>query len=129
MIVLDSHIWFWWISGETERYGEAMRKAIEAATRVGVSPVSCYELALAHERNRLELPVPPKEWFSHALHGSNIELLPMTTGIAASAVSLSPVHRDPFDRVIIATALSHQAKLASVDSTFRHYPELDGVLL
>ena len=51
MIVLDSHIWFWWVNGENRRLPSFILAEIEAAPRVGVSPVSCFELALAHQRD------------------------------------------------------------------------------
>ena len=55
---------------------------------------------------------------------SGIELLSMTAEIATRAVSLSPIHKDPFDRIIIASALEHNAQLASVDGNFPLYTEL-----
>ena len=129
LIVLDSHIWFWWINQDDQHLPSRMLSEIEMAERVGVSPVSCYELALAHHKRRLEQPVPPSEWFPLALQGSNIELLVFDDAIALRAVSLTEIHRDPFDRIIIATALQMEAKLASVDGHFRAYPELEGYLL
>ncbi len=129
VIVLDSHVWVWWITLEHHKLPADMVTAIEAAQRVGVSAVSCFELALAHARGRLELPLPPAEWFPHALEGSGVELLPLTPAIATRAVSLSAIHRDPFDRIIIATALEVDARLASVDGNFPKYPELAGCLL
>jgi PIN domain nuclease of toxin-antitoxin system len=54
---------------------------------------------------------------------------PLTAGIAARAVDLADIHRDPFDRIIIATALELDARLASVDGHFSAYPELTGRLL
>ena len=129
MIVLDSHIWFWWINLDHQRIPSTMLIEIENANRVGVSPVSCFELALAHRRGRLALPLPVREWFAFALDGSDIELLPVTPTIAARAVELSTIHRDPFDRLIIATALELDARLASIDGYFAGYPELVGRLL
>ena len=129
VIVLDSHIWFWWINLEHHRMPPAMLAEIESAPRVGVSPVSCFELALAHRRGRLELPLPVREWFSLALAGSDVELLPLTPVIAARAVELPEMHRDPFDRIIIATALEMDARLASVDGRFVSYTELAGRLI
>ena len=129
MIVLDSHIWYWWINQEHQRLSSGMMEAIETADRVGVSSVSCFELALAHHRGRLELPMPRNEWFALALQGSDIECLPLDERIAQKAVNLTEVHRDPFDRIIIATALHLDARLASVDGHFAAYPELAGILL
>ncbi|NJR55445.1 MAG: type II toxin-antitoxin system VapC family toxin [Acaryochloris sp. CRU_2_0] len=100
------------------------RNEIERVNEVGVSPVSCYEIALAHNRKRLELPCPASQWLKEALTPAKITLLPLTEEIACKAVHLSPIHKDPFDRLIIATALVYNAKLASVDSQFLNYSEL-----
>ncbi len=129
MIVLDSHAWFWWINQEYQRLSMDTRKIIQTADQVGVSPVSCYELALAHQKGRLEFSLLPEKWFAFALHGSGIKLLPLNEAIALRAVALSDIHRDPFDRIIIATALQLDAKLVSVDGHFPKYPELKDILL
>ena len=55
---------------------------------------------------------------------SGIDLIPLTPEIAAAAVNLSPVHKDPFDRLIIATAIIYKAQLASLDGLFSRYTEL-----
>ncbi len=124
VIVLDSHIWFWWINLEHERFPAGCRKQIDRSDRVGVSPVSCYELALAHRRRRLHFGCEPADWFAEALQPAGVELLPVTPAITVRAVALTDIHRDPFDRLIIATALEYGAKLASVDGSFIRYPEI-----
>lgn len=129
MIVLDTHIWFWFINREFERFPTAWRDMIETADRVGISPVSCYEIALAQQKGRLALPCPTSQWFSEALTPSGILLLPLTPETASQAVDLSPIHKDPFDRLIIATALLYGGQLASVDSVFPRYPELKTCLM
>lgn len=129
MIILDTHIWYWWINLEHDRFSNGLKDAIESESRVAVSPVSCYEIALAAQRGRLELPIPAKEWFQEALGNSGIELVPLTPSITERAVSLSQIHRDPFDRIIIATALEEAASLASIDSLFCNYPEIKHLLI
>ena len=84
---------------------------------------------LAQEKGRLELPCAANEWFREALEPSGICLLPLTPEVACRAVSLSPVHKDPFDRLIIATSLVYEARLASIDSLFSMYPEIGDRLL
>ncbi|MGI8934802.1 MAG: PIN domain-containing protein, partial [Phormidesmis sp.] len=69
------------------------------------------------------------EWFEAALGPVGISLFPLAAEVTCRAVSLSPVHRDPFDRMIIATALSYGAKLASVDRLFLQYAELADCLM
>lgn len=129
MIVLDTHIWFWFINQEFNRFPTSWRDTIETADQVGVSPVSCYEIALAQQKGRLELPVAAHAWFAEALEPSGILLLPLTPNIASQAVNLSQIHKDPFDRLIIATALILKGKLASVDGIFPQYPELVDCLI
>ncbi len=129
MILLDTHIWYWWINLEHDRFSSTLRDAIATESRIGVSPVSCYEIALAAQRGRLELPLPAKEWFREALDSSGIELVPLTPSITERAVTLSQIHRDPFDRIIIATALEESASLASIDGLFCKYPEIQHLLI
>jgi PIN domain nuclease of toxin-antitoxin system len=129
IIVLDTHVWLWFINGNLDLFPSHWLNQIESASRVGISPVSCYEIALAHSKGRIKLPSTAQAWFQDSLTSVGIELFPMTEVIAARAVELSPIHKDPFDRLIIATALVYEAKLASVDSLFDRYPELDAYLM
>ena len=75
------------------------------------------------------MSLPVSEWLHEALTPAGIEVLPLSPIIACLAVNLTGVHKDPFDRMIIATALYNQAKLMSVDGHFKHYPELQGYLI
>lgn len=129
IIILDTHIWIWYLNQELERFPASWLEIIETANQVGISPVSCYEVALAQKRGRLSLPCPVDRWFREALSPSGISLFPLTPAIASNAVNLSPIHGDPFDRIIIATAIEYQAKLASIDGFFRQYPELKTLLM
>jgi len=129
MIVLDTHVWYWWASGQHSRLSAALLDALAVVPRVGVSPVSCFEVAWAHRRGRLELPLPAAEWLVEALDRSDVELLPLTPAVAVRAAGLALHHSDPFDRIIIATALEFDGRLASADAQFNAYPELAGRLL
>lgn len=88
-----------------------------------------YEIALAAQRNRLQLPCHASKWFAEALEPSGIQLLPLSPEIASRAVNLAAIHRDPFDRMIIATTLAYEASLISLDGVFHQYPELQGLLV
>ena len=102
---------------------------IDSAEPVGVSAISCFEVAWLAHRRRIELPGAEEDWFDKALDGSGILLLPITPPIARIAVQLPEHHRDPQDRLIIATALTHSATLISADDQFPLYAELTGHLL
>ncbi len=129
IIVLDTHIWIWLVNGNLEKIPGSWLEQIETVERIGISPVSCYEISLAVKKGGLILPSTAQAWFDQSIDAAGIEVLPLTARIADKAVSLSPVHKDPFDRMIIATALDYAASLASVDKLFSKYEELKGYLL
>lgn len=128
MILLDTHIWLWWISQNTDRLPSAWQTLIANADRICVSPVSCFEVALAHKKGRIQLPCSASVWIESALHPAGIELAPITAPIAVHATQLSHNHQDPFDCIIIATAIAHQATLLSVDGQFKHFSEIQHLI-
>ena len=129
MIVLDTHVWLWWINQDQTRFKPEWTVRIESAEPAGVSAISCFEIAWLAHHGRIELPDTGEDWFNKALDGSGIALLPLTPQIARIAVQLPEHHSDPQDRLIIATALSHNATLISLDEKFSRYVELAGCLL
>lgn len=129
MIVLDTHIWLWWVNEDISALEPARVEQIEHGDLVAVSAISCFEVAWLAHHGRIVLPCDKEEWFEKALDGSGIVLLPVTPKIAALAVELPEHHSDPQDRIIIATALAHDAKLISLDRKFPKYAELTGRLL
>ena len=129
MIVLDTHVWLWWINEEVTKLGLSRKEQIETSDTVAVSAISCFEVAWLEGHGRIALPVDRMIWFERALDGSGIFLLPITPQIASIAVDLPEHHRDPQDRLIIATAIVHDAYLMSVDSQFPRYGELANRLI
>lgn len=81
IILLDTHIWLWLINANYDQFPNHWQEQIEAAPQVGVSPISCYEIALAHQRGRIKLPYAATEWFQNALAPAGIELFPLTPQI------------------------------------------------
>ena len=129
MIVLDTHIWVNWILlGETS-LPRPILAAMDSQSSMAISAISCFEVSLLVKQGKLELPLPVDEWFSEALSGSGVECLPVTCEIAQQSVALQNAHKDPADRIIIATAIVHDALLASIDSVFPAYPEIIGRLI
>jgi len=122
IIILDTHIWFWIMTLDFQKFPDTWRETIKTVPQVGVSAISCYEIALAHQKGRLKLPCPVPEWLEEALSPSGITLLPLSPEITIRAVNLSPIHKDPFDRLIVTTALEYGARLASVDSLLLNIP-------
>lgn len=124
MIILDTHVWVRWLDSEAMPLPSWMINKIESADRLAVSAVTCWEVACLNRKGRIELALPLDLWFDQALQGSEVVCLPVERRIATRAALLPEHHRDPADRLIIATALEHQSQLASLDQHFLAYGEL-----
>jgi PIN domain nuclease of toxin-antitoxin system len=123
MILLDTHIWLRWLLA-TEPLPIRLVEQIEQAETATVSAISCWEVVMLVQKQRIELPLPVEQWLEEATTGSGVDVLPITCDISRLAGTLPKHHKDPADRIIIATALCHNLKLMSLDSVFPAYQEL-----
>ena len=116
MIVLDTHV-LAWADNDERRLGRKTRTLINrlwARGEVAVCAMSFWEVALLQARGRLELPVPVHEWRRQLLAAGLVELA-VDGNAGIHAVSLGGLPNDPADRLIVATALHHDAALVSTD--------------
>ena len=123
MVILDTHAWFQWLV-TPEVLPTSLRAWLDASSSIAVSAASAYEIAQHVQRGRVQIQLPLQEWFDEALAGSGLELLPLTPPIAARAAFLPQIHRDPWDRLLIATALEHDAFLVTKDLVIPQYPDV-----
>lgn len=129
MILLDTHIWLRWIIEGAESLPKSIETALHDTEALSVSAVTCWEVQMLAQRNKIQLPLSVELWLDEALTPSGVSLLPLDCEIARLAAALPEHHRDPADRMIIATAICHDARLASLDAAFVKYEELKGRLL
>jgi PIN domain nuclease of toxin-antitoxin system len=116
--VLDTHAWVDWMIG-TADLPASERDALEALpadTRPYLSAISLWEVAMLVDLERLSLSMPLAEWLSLAAHPRTVKLVPITPAIAAGTAAIpSTFHRDPADRIIVATCLELDAPLLTRD--------------
>lgn len=127
MILLDTHIWIWWVNESKELSTEQQQIiASQQADGLGVSIISCWEVAKLVELGRLQLTLPVEEWLAAALHYPGIQLFDLSPRIAVESTQLPGVfHRDPADQIIVATARVHGLALLTADGKIRGYPHVD----
>jgi PIN domain nuclease of toxin-antitoxin system len=89
---------------------------------MAVASVSCLEVALLVKKGRLRITGDLNAWFRYALQEAGIRLLPLTPEIAVRSAALPDLHGDPIDRVLIATALEHDAVFLTKDAAIHTYP-------
>ena len=126
MIVLDTHVWVWWVHGD-ERLNSSQSEIIQASETdiIGISTISCWEIAKLVENGRLELPVSLEKWFEQALSYPGIRILELTPEISMESTRLpGEFHRDPADQIIVATARVHNCPLVTSDERILGCPHV-----
>jgi len=116
VIVLDTHV-LAWADNDERKLGRKSRALIDrlwGRGEVAVCAMSFWEVALLQARGRLELPCTADEWRGQLLAAGLLEL-PVDGNVGIRAVGLGGLPDDPADRLIVATALHHDAVLVSAD--------------
>ncbi|MFY7850529.1 MAG: type II toxin-antitoxin system VapC family toxin [Brevundimonas sp.] len=124
MIVLDTHVLVWALSGDP-RLGPMARSTIDEATSTNgalVSAITPWEIAMLVEKGRLALGRDTRSWIKVALANPGLHLTPIEPEIAIDSVELpGAFHADPADRFIVATARSRNAVLLTADRAILNY--------
>jgi PIN domain nuclease of toxin-antitoxin system len=121
MMVLDTHIWVRWVDPEVNPLPSRILSHISGADQLAISAMTCWEVAWLERRGRLQLQPTLNDWLALALADSCVRCLPVDRAVAVRAAQLPEHHRDPADRVILATAIEQQAALVSLDAAFGAY--------
>lgn len=122
MILLDTHVWIWWVS-EPEKLSPEALATINYSLPIGICPISCWEIATKAANGRLSLDRPLRIWVRQALARPGVILTELTADIAILAGELGQqaFHGDPADRLIVATAIEHGAELITKDRRIRAF--------
>lgn len=122
MIILDTHIWIWWVD-DNPKLSTQNRQLIKAnqASGLGISIISCWEIAKLVEKNRLIFKCPVEEWLELALKYPGVQLLELSLPIIIQSTRLSGFHADPADQIIVATAMISGSLLLTQDEKILNY--------
>jgi PIN domain nuclease of toxin-antitoxin system len=127
MIVLDTHVWIWWVS-DPGVVSTAARRLIARSIKnesIHISCISAWEVAMLADRGRLQLTMPVEDWVAKSEALSFFNFVPVTNSIALKSVGLqTPFHTDPADRIIVATAIALGATLVTKDQKILGYPHV-----
>jgi PIN domain nuclease of toxin-antitoxin system len=127
LLLLDTHCWLWAQLGQVERLSRravsALRNA-ESGGNLRVSVISIWELGMLVKHGRVALPMNIRSWVDEALTKPGISLAPLSAEIAIESSSLpGNLHRDPADRIIVATARAWNATLLTKDQRLIDYSQ------
>ena len=121
-VLLDTHIWIWWLLG-SDRLSASERHDLDRLAVSGgvhLSAMSLWEAQMLHSKGRLTLDRPLAAWLRQAVAPGVVALLPLDVEVVLALDQLpQSFHGDPADRLIVATALTHGLPLATQDSAIQ----------
>lgn len=117
----------WW-QAESGRLSQKARDRIAAASRVMVSPISCWQVARLVAKGRVELDRPTAKWVQDLFAAPGLGVAELTPGVATAAGELTGFHGDPADRILYATARASGTTLLSADRQLQTYAASDGTV-
>lgn len=122
MILLDTHALLWWAL-DPEHLSDAARRHTREMEKVGgyASSISIWELGVKVRNGKLDLGLSIEEFARRLQHGGVVDLVPVGTDVWLKSLALDWTHRDPADRVIVATALLLDVPLLTKDDRIRSY--------
>ena len=121
-VLLDTHVWVWWLTPRSP-LSAAERGALDTGATRGelfISAISMWETQVLYKKGRLELPLPFPEWLRRATDDRMLTVLPVDVEVILALDNLpKSFHGDPADRLIVATARAHALSLATRDIAIR----------
>lgn len=119
--LIDTHVFLWFIAGDT-RLSKKVRQAIEdEANEVFLSVASVWEIAIKTSVGKLTLAKPFAELIPEQIADNEIDVLPIHFDELKIVSALPLYHRDPFDRLLLAQTITHGVPIASDDANFVQY--------
>lgn len=120
-ILLDTHIFLWFISGDAQ-LSTSLRDSIRnPGNEVYLSAVSIWEVIVKYQLSKLPLPETPETYLPKQRDLHQIASLGLNESSVVQLAKLPPLHRDPFDRMLICQALENKLTIATVDTAIRAY--------
>ena len=125
MIILDTCTLLW-LAGDQKKLSKEAIKIIEKnADSLFVSSITAFEVAIKYYSKKIKLEIPPLEWFNRTLETHGIKEILVTSSIAIISTQLPFLHRDPCDRIIIATAQTNGFKILTPDKLIFQYKGIE----
>lgn len=128
--VLDTHVWIWWHM-EPEKLSAKVRAIISnprSYAELLLSAISIWEFCKLIEKGRLVISCDPEAWMKQAVAMPKFRVVPLTPTIAyRSTILPQPIHSDPADQIILATAREESAALLSADRRLLEYPQVKSI--
>jgi PIN domain nuclease of toxin-antitoxin system len=120
-ILLDTHAFLWWIAGDRRLSARARKLIADGRNELLLSAASGWEVTIKIGLGRIDLPTPIDQFLGEQLRLNGIEALPIQMAHALSVQRLPLLHRDPFDRMLVAQARMEKLSILTRDPQISQY--------
>jgi PIN domain nuclease of toxin-antitoxin system len=121
-LLLDTHVFLWYITADPKLPATFRAASQDPDNEVYLSVASVWETVIKYHLGKLPLPAPPADYLPRQRDAHGIASLPIDEGAMPHLAGLPSLHRDPFDRLLVAQALQHGLTFATVDPEIADYP-------
>lgn len=121
-LLLDTHAFLWWVTASPEFSRRARDLVADSTNEIFFSAASGWELAIKAGLGRVRLPEDPERFIPTQVAANAFEVLPVHLRHALQVFALPALHRDPFDRMLVAQAIVEGMAILSSDPLIARYP-------
>ncbi len=131
MIVIDTHILIWWVSGSSSLSDVAektIKTTLDSGGEVIISSISAWEIAMLIEKGRLVLNMDIERWLDEVSQIDGVRFMPVNNEVGIKSTMLpGTFHKDPADRMIVATARKLAVPLVTADEKIMNYEHVETI--
>ncbi|MEW6429758.1 MAG: type II toxin-antitoxin system VapC family toxin [Thermodesulfobacteriota bacterium] len=120
-LLLDTHVFLWWVADDPNLPAMARQAIADVNNECCLSLASCREIVIRTSLGKLRLTMPVGRFLTEQLAANGFSLLPIELRHAARVAKLPFHHRAPFDRLLIAQAITEKLTMVTADSLFSNY--------
>lgn len=121
-LLLDTHAFLWFISDDAALSASARAAIMAAENQVWLSAASAWEITLKYGLGKLPLPEEPDRFIPAMRQRAGVDVLPIGEAEVCQVHKLPQLHRDPFDRILVAQAACHGLVIVTDDACIGRYP-------
>lgn len=119
--LLDTHAFIWWVTDDSQLSANARNLIADSGNILFLSVVSAWEIVIKNKLGKLTLPEPVEQYIPGRLAINRFESLPIQMSHVLQIASLPSIHRDPFDRILIAQSQVENLPIVTIDQQITQY--------
>jgi PIN domain nuclease of toxin-antitoxin system len=120
--LVDTHCFLWWLTDDSRLSAPARSAMQRTDAQVFLSVASLWEIMIKVSIGKLVFPQDARRYLSRHLTKTGIQLLPIQASHTFELASMQQIHRDPFDRMLVAQSLVEAIPIITKDEVIRRYP-------